>query len=271
MVGQEVVEWGLCQVFLVHKLVLEVVYQKTGHNACSIVSESLAEADTLATGERDEGVGITLLAGGGQEQWAFRIKAIWEELLRALPLLGVVVHTPNVDLELLTCRHLQITKLGCLSHVIDRSGGGRWVGSERLIEEIGEVVHVSESLVNKSLIKVNFPVDRLVFLEMGLDHAGLDVLKQPLVHLLVSDQVVEHVTDCAFGCLSCSDEKVYQFIDDDDFVFGLGEEFICQQVTEEIFCAKSGLGLTRSSILHKLLNEGSNDARVRLAQTLAGV
>jgi len=101
-----------------------------------------------------------------------------------------------MDLELLAFGHLQITKLRCFSHVKYRSDRDRWVSSERLIEETRKVVHVSESLVNKGLVKVNFPVNMRVFLKMGFDHTGLDVLKQLLVHLLVLDQMMHQVTNC---------------------------------------------------------------------------
>jgi len=166
-----------------------------------------------------------------------RIEAIGEELFRALPLLRVGVDTPEMDDDLLICFHFKVSNIGWLGQVISRRDGSRGIGSKSFIEGIRKVVHVSESLVNKGLIKVNFPVDRRVFLEMGFNDDHLDVPKQLLVHLRVPDNVVHHVADCGLCGLRRRDEEVDHLVNDQQFVFGLREVVIPQQMVEEVIFA----------------------------------
>jgi len=154
-----------------------------------------------------------------------------------LPLLGVVVRTPEMDNDYIICLHLEVSNLGWFGQVIKRRDGSRGIGSQSFVESIRKVVHVSESFVHKSLIKVNFPVDRRVFLEMGINDDHLDVLKQLLVHFRVPDHVVHHVADCTFGSLCRGNEEVDHLVNDQQFIFGLREVVIPQQMVEEVIFA----------------------------------
>jgi len=253
---------------LVNKFKVDIVDQDARDGPGSVVSEGFTETDSSARRERHEAEGVSPGTLRGQVKGTFVIPAVGQELIRALPLVGVVVEGPDVDEREISCFQTQVTDRLVVEHYHGGSTLRRRVESQSLVEQAVKKLHFLESLDVKGRFNITVRVaSELLFLKIRVNDCLLDLLSESRGEGLFLDEVVKnlaHNTCCCLG--SCGDEVSHLI---NNVLLTIAEVVVSEQVGQEIDAIlEDRLVLASLPLLHVVEQECSVSRTVLLSQPL---
>ena len=112
-------------------------------------SKCLAQTDTLATKERRKRERVSLSAVWSRIEGRIRTEALWNELMRLLPLRRIILHVAYGNGEYVSFKERNSPNSHILREAASRTSAYSWLNPERLEETILQVGELLTQLIVK--------------------------------------------------------------------------------------------------------------------------
>ena len=131
--------------------------------------------------EWDEAVDVALFACGSETQRTCVVESLWQKLGRPLPLLGIVVHRVENDLQQVTLLEVILAKLKIVPRVVVMTDLSRSLEAKRLLHHHGREIQVLCRLHRHHFVEelaLGQRCEAWIFVECGLQDFFLELLPQ---------------------------------------------------------------------------------------------